>query len=124
MSQGYRLKDERERLGFSQEDFAVLVGTTRKTQIHWEQDGSSITIEALDKWSKIGLDILYVITGTGKQESSKPSTSTTTSEIDVTLLNKIVKQLALLAKKAGRRWTYEELILQSTNIYNLLINKK
>lgn len=63
MSLGERLKEERERLGFNQIDFAKIVGASRKTQIRWEKDESAPGADALEMWAKIGLDVLYVVVG-------------------------------------------------------------
>lgn len=63
MSLFERLKEERERLGYSQEAFARLVGASRKSQIRWEQGESCPDAAALATWAEIGLDVLYVISG-------------------------------------------------------------
>lgn len=66
MSLGERLKVEREKLGFNQNDFAEMVGASRKSQIRWEKDESSPSAEALAIWSKVGLDTQYILTGIRK----------------------------------------------------------
>ncbi|WJV52770.1 helix-turn-helix transcriptional regulator [Pectobacteriaceae bacterium CE90] len=119
MSQGKRLKGERERLGFSQAEFAELAGASRKTQIRWEQDESSPGIDAMHRWSQKGLDVAYVITGQHQETKSAHG-----ADIDTELLIKIVQKLDLIAKSAGRRWTSDELILQSSRIYNFLIKER
>lgn len=63
MSLGERLKEERERLGFSQEAFAGLVAASRKSQMRWEQDDSFPDAAQLASWIPHGLDALYVLTG-------------------------------------------------------------
>lgn len=63
MSLGERLKEERTRLGFSQTEFAELVGASKRSQIGWEQGRSSPGAEALAVWASSGLDVLYVVTG-------------------------------------------------------------
>lgn len=63
MSLGERLKEERERLGFNQIDFAEMVGASRKTQIRWKKNGSTPGADVLAIWAKIGLDVLYVVVG-------------------------------------------------------------
>ncbi|MDD0812823.1 XRE family transcriptional regulator [Curvibacter sp. RS43] len=60
---GIRLRQERERLGFSQSDFAALVPVTRKTMFNWESGAGQVASEALGVWAGVGLDVLYVITG-------------------------------------------------------------
>lgn len=63
MSLGSRLKEERNRLGFSQSEFAELVGASYKSQLRWEKDESSPGADALAIWATLGLDVLYVVTG-------------------------------------------------------------
>lgn len=120
MSLGERLREERERLGFSQADFAELVGASRKSQIRWEKDESAPSADSISLWANVGLDVLYLITGQAQKLSSKTQKS---SKIDEILLGKIVHKLDLLAKQANRRWTPSELVLQSSKIYNFLIKE-
>lgn len=63
MNSGQRLREERERLGFSQNDFAALVPVTRKTMFNWESGAGHVATEALAVWARSGLDVLYVVTG-------------------------------------------------------------
>lgn len=63
MSLGERLKEERKRLGFSQSEFAEMVGASYKSQLRWEKDDSAPGADALGVWAGIGLDVLYVVTG-------------------------------------------------------------
>ncbi|HHQ4177262.1 TPA: helix-turn-helix domain-containing protein [Pseudomonas aeruginosa] len=64
LSIGRRIKEERERLGYTQGDFAELVNASRKSQMRWEQEGGpSPDAEALAIWSSEGVDVPYVLTG-------------------------------------------------------------
>lgn len=65
MSMGERLRDERKRLGYSQSEFAELVGASYKSQLRWEKNESSPSAEALAIWAGVGLDVLFVVTGVG-----------------------------------------------------------
>lgn len=58
-----RLKEERERLALSQPLFAQAAGAAKRTLIDWEKGVSSPTAVQLSALSKIGVDVLYVITG-------------------------------------------------------------
>lgn len=58
-----RLKEERERLGFSQIEFAESAGTTRKTLFNWENGTGGPTPEVLATWAALGVDVQYVVTG-------------------------------------------------------------
>lgn len=120
MSLGKRLREERERLGFSQSDFAELVGASRKSQLRWEKDESAPGADVLSIWASKGLDVMYLITG---QQQNRHLVHNEKSEIDEDLLGKIVNKLDLLAKRANRRWTTGELVLQSSKIYNFLIKE-
>lgn len=63
MHSGERIKEERERLGFNQADFAALAGATRKTLFNWESGTASPNAAVLAAWAQHGLDVLYVVTG-------------------------------------------------------------
>ena len=67
---GSRLKEERERLGLTQEAFAAASSAGRRTLIDWEKGVSSPTAVQLAALSSVGVDVLYVVTGA---RSSSPS---------------------------------------------------
>ncbi len=58
-----RLKEERERLGFSQTAFAAVADASKHAQINWEKGIASPNAIALAAWADAGLDVLYVVTG-------------------------------------------------------------
>lgn len=58
-----RLKEERERLGFSQTKFAAIADASKHAQINWEKGAASPNAAALAAWASVGLDVLYVVTG-------------------------------------------------------------
>lgn len=60
---GERLKSERRRLGFSQEDFAAVAGVTRRPYADWESGNTSPTAVQLAKFAGAEVDVLYVVTG-------------------------------------------------------------
>ena len=63
MHTGDRLKEERERLGFNQTDFAAIADATRKTLFNWETGIAAPNALVLAAWAERGLDVLYVVTG-------------------------------------------------------------
>lgn len=63
MHSGERLKEERERLGANQSEFAALAGATRKTLFNWESGTAFPNSSVLETLAKHGLDVLYVVTG-------------------------------------------------------------
>ncbi|PCB49887.1 hypothetical protein CJT88_06840 [Pseudomonas aeruginosa] len=63
MSLGDRLKAERERLGYTQTEFADLAGASKRSQIGWEQGRSAPDANALAAWLEEGLDVIFVLSG-------------------------------------------------------------
>ena len=60
---GARLKDERERLGLSQEALGTRIGTTGRTIKKYEANETSIRATELLQMYGIGADVLYIVTG-------------------------------------------------------------
>ncbi|MBU9562247.1 hypothetical protein FEP95_02045 [Burkholderia multivorans] len=73
MSIGARLKEERLRIGLSQAEIAALGGLSNKTQLSYESDTRSPDANYLAALAKIGVDVLYVITGERSVQSTLPS---------------------------------------------------
>lgn len=63
MSIGERLKEERERLGFTQPALAAIAGTTKKSQIDYEKDLTQPKAGYLAAVAKVGADVQYIVTG-------------------------------------------------------------
>jgi transcriptional regulator with XRE-family HTH domain len=63
MSIGARLREERERLGFTQPDFAGFAGATKQTLYSWEAGGSFPKADQLNALVDQGVDVYYVLTG-------------------------------------------------------------
>lgn len=79
MSLHERFKAERERLGFTQPEVAALTAVGKTTVINWEKGSSSPTAAQLEKLSKFGMDVLFVVTGT-HAGGVAPAPSLTTEE--------------------------------------------
>jgi transcriptional regulator with XRE-family HTH domain len=60
---GFRLKQERQRLGMSQDDFSAVCGMKRRAQMSYEHDERSPDAEYLRSLAEIGVDIQFVVTG-------------------------------------------------------------
>lgn len=60
---GRRLRDERVRLGYSQETFGTRIGTTGRTIKKYEGNETSPRASELAVAWSAGVDVLYVITG-------------------------------------------------------------
>lgn len=63
MSIGDRLREERERLGLNQPNFAALAGTTKQTLFSWESGNSSPKAEQLSVLAEHQVDVYYILTG-------------------------------------------------------------
>ncbi len=63
MTIGERLREERERLGFTQPAFAGLAETTKKSQIDYEKDLTQPKAGYLAAIAKVGADVQYIVTG-------------------------------------------------------------
>lgn len=66
MSVGSRIKEERERLGFSQEVFAERGGVSRRSQIMYEQDKTEASATYFTLIAELGADVNYILTGKNK----------------------------------------------------------
>jgi len=60
---GSRLRSERERLGLTQEQLAIVAGTNRMTPSRYEQGSHLPTLGFLAAVASAGVDINYVING-------------------------------------------------------------
>lgn len=112
MSIGERIRTERERLGLNQADFAELAGSSKRSQVSWEQDGNRPGADVLAAWAKAGVDVQYVLIG-------KRS-----GEIDTLLLG--VAEVALVdAYKALRpsEETGQVRISALVKVYNSLLQR-
>ncbi len=58
-----RLKEERQRLGLNQSDFAALAGVAKNSQLNYEKGERSPDAEYLAAIAEKGVDVLYVIAG-------------------------------------------------------------
>ncbi len=77
---GDRLKEERERIGLNQTDFAALAGASKNTQYNYEKGERSPDANYLAAAATAGIDVLYVITGERKPQ---PADSVTAEEADL-----------------------------------------
>lgn len=63
MSVGKRLKEERIRLGYSQEELATAVGLHRNTQAMYERGDRVPSAHYLSEMEKLSADVTYIVTG-------------------------------------------------------------
>lgn len=63
---GKRLKDERERLGLTQQKFGGACGVSKTTQYLYEKGERQPAADYLDAAERLGVDAHYIFTGTRK----------------------------------------------------------
>ncbi|WP_313103766.1 helix-turn-helix domain-containing protein [Stutzerimonas nitrititolerans] len=63
MGLGDRLKEERERLGMSQTEFAFVAGVSKNSQFNYEKGERNPDAAYLEAVASVGVDVLYVLTG-------------------------------------------------------------
>ncbi|MDW5418133.1 helix-turn-helix transcriptional regulator [Iodobacter sp. CM08] len=61
---GHRLKSERIRLGLSQTAFGAIGGVLKQAQSNYERSERYPDAGYLESLHKVGVDILYIVTGT------------------------------------------------------------
>ncbi|WP_065760982.1 helix-turn-helix domain-containing protein [Pseudomonas defluvii] len=107
MGIGERLKEERERLGLSQTDFAALAGASKNSQYNYEKGERSPDANYLFAAAMQGVDVLYVITGERKpqltdtvsaEEAEFLEVYRKVAESDKALLSRTASALAKTAK--------------------------
>lgn len=69
---GLRLKEERERLNLSQTALAEIGGKKKLAQLKYEQGESSPTAAYLEAVRRVGIDVLYVVTGERTSQHLEP----------------------------------------------------
>jgi transcriptional regulator with XRE-family HTH domain len=60
---GNRLKQERNRLGLTQDDLATHLGIAKRTLAGYEAGTSDIGATVLDRAGRLGFDVLYLVAG-------------------------------------------------------------
>ncbi|EJP5372524.1 TPA: helix-turn-helix transcriptional regulator [Salmonella enterica] len=69
---GLRIKEERVRLNLSQQKLADYIDVSKRTLIDWEKDRTSPTAVQLSALSSIGMDIMYIVTGSRLSNKESP----------------------------------------------------
>jgi transcriptional regulator with XRE-family HTH domain len=63
MGIGERIKEERERLGYTQSGFAALGEASKNSQLSWEKEISFPNAKIMATWSEVGADVAFILTG-------------------------------------------------------------
>ncbi|AWR44218.1 TPA: helix-turn-helix transcriptional regulator [Pseudomonas aeruginosa] len=113
---GERLRAERERLGFSQQEFADICGVTMRTQRNYEKGDRQPDASYLAALTQTGGDVLFVLTG-------QRQVGAAAWLIDVDRLARIVKMLEAFARDAGKRWPSTQLMAVAAEVYNALLDE-
>ena len=79
---GSRLKEERERVGLTQDSLGSVAGVSRRAVVEWEKGGTTPSGEALALISQKGIDVLFVLTG-----QRTPQASASLSQEEAALLD-------------------------------------
>ncbi|RKR03605.1 helix-turn-helix transcriptional regulator [Maricaulis maris] len=107
MSIGSRLKDERGRLGMSQEAFARAAGVSKRTLIEWEKGATFPSAAALQSLGEVGADVLFVVTGSRQGAStgiaeSEALAAVVTAEAELEASRELVPELAATIVSVSR----------------------
>ena len=76
MGIGQRLREERERLGLSQERFAAIGGVQKRAQINYEAGERVPDAAYLEGVAAAGVNVAFVVTGRSAGESLTPEEAT------------------------------------------------
>lgn len=82
MGIGDRLKEERERLGFNQTEFAAKAGASKNSQYNYEKGERSPDASYLAAVAEQGVDVLYVVTG---QRSSMGESQLSNDDLEIVM---------------------------------------
>lgn len=98
---GNRITDELKRLGYNSSQFSKLVGVTERAQYNYENDIRKPKTEYWEESAKIGMNVLYVITGERAKNPYEPRTLDSVTKEQLTdsmtlALNEIQKAMAIL----------------------------
>ncbi len=95
---GSRLKEERTKLGMTQEKMALAGGCTKRTQIYYEANKRSPDSSYLSLVAELGVDVNYILTSRREGSSMLKNGGTNFNEEDIRLLN-MIKRLPEQQKK-------------------------
>lgn len=97
------LKEERVRLGITQESLATLCNVTRKTVVNWES-GRPIPSDKLALLKQHGFDVVFVIDGTRSTFDEKSTEEINMAELEDTLelMQKQIGEALVWVKRVRR----------------------
>jgi len=68
---GKRLREERNRLGYTQEEFAEIAKIVKNTQLKYENDSRHPDTLYLAAISEVGADVSYIVTGIRSEKDAE-----------------------------------------------------
>lgn len=111
MGIGERLKEERERLGFSQTEFAAVAGASKNSQYNCEKGERCPDAAYLAAVAEKGVDILYVVTGVPTPQVVDGSTAADNGEVRLSDISKSKDSQAIEVVVVTKSLTHDERIL-------------
>lgn len=97
MSVAKRIREERERLGHTREDWAAHVGVHLNTQLKYERGDSEPDISYLAKVEELGADYSYIVSG----ERGIIITASEALERQSEIVFNVVKDFEIVYEKSG-----------------------
>lgn len=111
-----RLKEERLRLGLSQEEFASRAGVSKRAQVNYEKGERSPQADYLVALDGAGVDTHYVLTGRRRDRDGE----TVETKVDTAQMAHIAERLEAMVQRTGRLWPTGQLVAMAAEVYNFL----
>jgi transcriptional regulator with XRE-family HTH domain len=117
----FRLKEERTRLGLTQQAFAEFALAKKRTVADWEKGVSSPTAVQLEALSKVGVDVQFIVTGVKSDNLATVTESTGMPTFDfegklssiVKVLEEVLNELELTLAPKPKGEVVEALLMQA-----------
>jgi len=122
-----RLREERNRTGLNQTDFAAIGGVTKKTQMLYEKGERAPDTNYMSAIAAAGADVLYILTGqriAAEAENlgaKKPDEDIYSDELNVSLI-KPDKAIAMRHEREGVAKAYDDLAGNLEDIDELILS--
>lgn len=113
------LRQERERIGLTQQEMADGCGVTMRSQRNYEMGERFPDARYLAAAAALGIDVLYVLTGQRTGGAAAP----TRGPIDVAKLLEVYELIEWVARKTGKRWSERKKIELAVKGYNILVDE-
>lgn len=114
---GLRLREERKRMGLSQEQLAGLLRVSRRTVINHETEIHPVPLEVLKQFDQLGGDCFYLLYGS---RFAEPSVSLNTA-----LLESVLDQTKILCRdQNGKKLSLGHCAELIANAYAVLAAKE